>query len=374
MKKHHRSVSSLLPHSLLFFLLIVILYQTNKRSNLSPEIFYNTNQPYQALYTRLQQIASSCPTAKLESIAKTHQKRPIPILRIGSSNPHASTLLLTAGMHGRERLTTLNLLYTVETLCDRLQQTSSQNSYSSALSQIRILIVPMLNPDGLSRGSEIPPGKQQKNGRPPPSVYRSKCPLGGVNLNHNWPMFWAKGNGISKHPCHDRYVGPAPLSEPETAGLTRVILNHPKIHMAIDLHLYGAFLLRGWAYSASLSPQTELEERQKLIARAMRMAVKREGGTEFHDVNAAFLMTRWLNRTFGGTYHDFMMQRGIPCITLGLTPKHSNETPYNRYHADHEILTQCKEVELMLWTAIHAVHDESTIPHYSDKQLGLILP
>jgi protein MpaA len=107
--------------------------------------------------------------------------RPIEGQRVGAAD--GLDLLLFGGIHGDEPGSA--------TLCERWL-------YERAPSNVRALVIPSLNPDGLLRN-------QKDNAR-------------GVDLNRNFPA----RNWTREHPAgYD--PGSAPLSEPEAATLARLI-------------------------------------------------------------------------------------------------------------------------------------------------------
>lgn len=90
------------------------------------------------------------------------------------------------------------------------------------LSQSQIYIVPMLNPDGIDLvAGKIPKASPfYKNAikmcdeKDIPLLWQAN--INGVDLNHNYPAGW---QSIAPLPCHTRYSGTAPLSEPESRSL-----------------------------------------------------------------------------------------------------------------------------------------------------------
>ncbi|HEX6153585.1 MAG TPA: DUF2817 domain-containing protein, partial [Solirubrobacterales bacterium] len=134
-----------------------------------------------ALVTCLHLLAAGAAAAERDVIGHSVQGRPIVSVRSGP--PDAAVKMLVVGsVHGNEaagmRITRRLLAL-------------------GAPPGVELLIVPTLNPDGLSRGTR---GNAH-----------------GVDLNRNFPFDWRPLSG-------GEYSGPGPLSEPESRAAHRFIL------------------------------------------------------------------------------------------------------------------------------------------------------
>lgn len=117
-----------------------------RRVHLSVEDeFYARYHSVDDVISRLKHvIAYSCPRAQMKSIATTHEGRAVVMVRLGATHlEHPPQVLVTAGMHGRERSTSLVTLYSIEKFCRSLRDEHPDNP----ISRVELLIVPVLNPD-----------------------------------------------------------------------------------------------------------------------------------------------------------------------------------------------------------------------------------
>lgn len=143
--------------------------------------------------------------------------------------------------------------------------TSKSAAVKQLLDQARVLVVPIINPDGFiaSRGSVsagdttnqslvqtaeaiMPPGGylayRRKNcgGLPVPGL---PCELQyGIDPNRNYGEGWG-GNGAGSDPNTQSYRGPGPWSEPETQNVHE-LSQRRQVTGLITLHTIGALVLR----------------------------------------------------------------------------------------------------------------------------------
>lgn len=173
-----------------------------------------------------------------ETIARSHAGRPIEMLTIGDGS---SDCLYVGAHHGMESITSALLSSFAAELSLR-QPDGAGVCYR---------IIPMLNPDGVDlaihgisalEGAENPifasdladfwNDRWQANGR-------------GVDLNHNYNARFADYRAVERElgirgPSATRYSGSHPESEPEVAGLCRLIRAHSeRILAAVSLHSQG---------------------------------------------------------------------------------------------------------------------------------------
>lgn len=67
----------------------------------------------------------------------------------------------------------------------------------------------------------------------------------GVDLNRNFDSLW--GTASSNNACSDTFHGPRPFSEPETAIIRDIILEHrERIELFLDIHSFGSLILYGF--------------------------------------------------------------------------------------------------------------------------------
>jgi predicted deacylase len=170
-----------------------------------------------------------------------------PLYRVDLGNPKGPAVLLTGLMHGVEMVGALALLDFVRGLVE--------GSRADLLRDARLVVIPVVNPDAHAENcARLSQGRrafQRGNAR-------------GVDLNRNFPrlrqrMPWNPLGG-SRVPLSPHYVGPAPLSEPESQALHRVAdALRPKVSLAF--HSFGELLLYPWAYTSRPNPKRATYER-----------------------------------------------------------------------------------------------------------------
>ena len=176
----------------------------------------------------LERLAESAPAVETLAVV---EGMPVRAFRFGTDDKRAPALLVTGGVHGLERIGTDVALAYLTTLIARL---SWDAVLRDALSHTRVLVVPLLNPVGMSRG-------QRANGN-------------GVDLMRNAPAAPTGGTpllgGQQLSPRLPWYMGaPGAPMEPEAAGLVAFVereLFAAPLAIALDLHSGYGFVDRLW--------------------------------------------------------------------------------------------------------------------------------
>lgn len=142
------------------------------------------------------------------------------------------------------------------------------------LQRARVIIVPVVNPDGFVASRETPvdgnenlgivAGGQgaywRKNRRAVLNVAAVNASVGayGVDPNRNYAFFWGSGAydsyaSTSSDPTSQAYQGDAPFSEPETRNVRSIILGR-NVTAALSIHTYGELILWPWGHVDDPSP------------------------------------------------------------------------------------------------------------------------
>ena len=77
------------------------------------------------------------------------QQLPIYAITVGNAAPDKPVLLLTAGVHGLERIGTQVLLAFLEGLCSRLQW---DPNFADLFEKVQLCLLPLINPSGMVLG------------------------------------------------------------------------------------------------------------------------------------------------------------------------------------------------------------------------------
>jgi carboxypeptidase T len=171
-------------------------------------------------------------------------------------------IFFLGGVHAREWGSPDILINFVEQLCDafRTQSGITIGGMSVTAAQIQDLVnkkdlcvFPQANPDGRHHSMTVA-ADWRKNRRPAPAG-SSNPDCVGVDLNRNYDFLWnypvhfAPNAPVanSTNPCDPEvYIGPAPVSEPETKNVVWMFENFSNIRYFIDVHSYSEDILYSW--------------------------------------------------------------------------------------------------------------------------------
>jgi predicted deacylase len=170
-----------------------------------------------------------------------------PLRRFELGRADGPAVLLTGLMHGVELVGAMALL-------DFVRRVAS-DPQSEVLKYARLVVVPMVNPDAFAENCAL-----LRAGR---RAYR-RCNARGVDLNRNFPpqeqgmpFNLLGGSRWSRSP---HYVGPHPLSEPETQAL-RDVAQAIRPQVSVGFHSFGELLLYPWAFTTKPNPRRVRYER-----------------------------------------------------------------------------------------------------------------
>ena len=176
--------------------------------------------------------------------------RSIPMITLGEGK---KTFLDIGAHHGMEWMTSVLLLRFINEYGEALKE--GRRIYNTHIPYLfkerRIIIVPMLNPDGVSYAIEgvsrsNPLASRLERMNPiHPDYSHWQANARGVDLNHNYDAGFAEYKQIERQlGIHGggptRYSGECPESEPEVGYLCNFIrFNQENIHAVLTLHTQG---------------------------------------------------------------------------------------------------------------------------------------
>jgi len=173
-------------------------------------------------------------------------KLPFYVLEMGSRAPLAPTLVLIGGIHGIERIGSQVILSFLRTLLRRLRWDPVPHEQ---LSQIRLVIMPIVNPGGMWRNTRANPNGVDLMRNAPVDAEHATLMVGGQRLSPHLP--WYRGRRD------------APM-EAENQALTDTIqqlLANQKHCISLDCHSGFGTKDRIWfPYAKSLSPWPSIAE------------------------------------------------------------------------------------------------------------------
>ncbi len=231
----------------------------------------------------------ACRAGASESVAgKSVDGRPI--YRFDLGDPSKPAVLLTGLIHGVELIGSEALFHLVETLA-----LTDAGSRSAVLDQVRLVVLPVVNPDGLAGNTA-----RLATGRPAWQRWNNH----GVDLNRNFPVLTEK---TSYHPLSGSrakwspyYAGPSPFSEPETWALGNVV---KEVNPALSLgfHSFGNLLLYPWGYTKRPSPRRShyLEITRNFAAQLRQFPYRVLQSSHLYPVTGD--LDDWLENAFGTT-------------------------------------------------------------------------
>lgn len=156
-------------------------------------------------------------------------------------------VFLMTGLHHSREWPTVEL--TMEFVYDLLMHDATDPHISNLLDSVRVVVVPVVNPDGYEMSRTLLDEQKRKNCR----VVDGQIPTFadcanpgnrniGVDLNRNYGAFWG-GGGASVGASGGSYRGAAPFSEPEIQNM-RDLMATNQIVVALSNHTPDAKVLR----------------------------------------------------------------------------------------------------------------------------------
>jgi len=159
---------------------------------------------------------------KVYSIGKSLLGRDIWACEITGSGREEGVILIDGGMHGSEVIGVRVAYKILETILEEYNELTSRG----LMSNINIIIIPMLNPDGVEMSKYSPP-------IPSTHIKDGRCNANGVDLNRNFKYSWSIGG--SPYYNSTVYRGENPESEPEVKALKNILLSR-NIIFYLNLH------------------------------------------------------------------------------------------------------------------------------------------
>jgi hypothetical protein len=188
---------------------------------------------------------------RLFRAGRSHQGRPIWGLSIGRKGS-APTVLLNGAHHGEEILTVEFVLDAIQSILNTADTSEDTKAW---LKKLRIVFVPLVNPDGLasfllySREGGRKNGLGLKGRRPGRDEF-------GVDLNRNYPIRWgASGERGSRSNRKSRfYRGPYAASANETRAMMR-LAHREHFAASISFHTGTVALLPPYTIPGMKNPK-----------------------------------------------------------------------------------------------------------------------
>jgi len=241
-------------------------------------IFFTDYQPLSVIMPWLRLMSSLFTThVRPITIGLSAENRPITGLRIGvhpTNNeakppPDRKTVLITAGLHAREWISTSTALYIAYNLITGYGKSPGT---TKLLEDFDFVIVPTLNPDGYTYTWTTDRLWRKTRQNTPVSF----CP--GIDLDHAFGFAWS-GASSGGNPCSEAYAGTTAFGATEAEALATWARNETQENNVefvgfLDLHSYSQQILYPYSYSCRPSPPglEDLEELGYGLMKAIRLA------------------------------------------------------------------------------------------------------
>jgi len=185
-----------------------------------------------AMVAEIHALAVDFPNhAEVMEYGASAQGRPLLAVRIAADlSAHKPPALIAAAIHGNEWIANRVAMAAARRL---LNGYGADPWVTGLLDRMDIFVIPCMNPDGYYKTFEMlrDPSIPWRNGRK--NANR-------VDINRNFPLPGKRSMdiamaGVEDDPDHERYTGPHPYSEPESAALRDFAAARP-LFAAMDLH------------------------------------------------------------------------------------------------------------------------------------------
>ena len=165
---------------------------------------------------------------KVDIAGKSLDKRNLYYVTLGNAKAK-KTVYVETSVHAREYMNTKFIMNVIEDYCRGYDSKKYQGKkYSKIFNNVKMVIMPMVNPDGVTISQYGP--KKIRNAKLRENLYKIaggvdfkiwKANARGIDINRNYAEGFDRGG--AKIPGHKQYAGKTPISEPETKAQVSVV-------------------------------------------------------------------------------------------------------------------------------------------------------
>lgn len=180
---------------------------------------------------------------KVDVAGKSLDKRNLYYVTLGNEKAK-KTVYVETSVHAREYMNTKFMMKVIEDYCRGYDSKKYKGKkYSTIFNKVKLVIMPMVNPDGVTISQYGP--KKIRNAKLRKKLYKMtkgidykiwKANARGVDINRNYAEGFDRGG--AKKPGYKQYAGKKPVSEPETKAQISVV-EKVKPNVVICYHQAG---------------------------------------------------------------------------------------------------------------------------------------
>lgn len=228
-----------------------------------PVVFTDISYSSTALDYAVEGLLKRYPVLRVDSVGHSVLGKELVAIKIGSGIKH---LGVNASHHANEWITTPIVMKFLEDICLGYYFSSGSGgiNFEELFRKVTLTIIPMVNPDGvdLVTGLISPESViyQEVNelSLVPNFPLNWKANIRGVDINVNYPAGWLEAREAKKSqgivgPGPRDYVGPVPLSEPETVAMASYSINN-RFDMTLSYHTQGEVIF--WDFLQMAPPES----------------------------------------------------------------------------------------------------------------------
>ncbi|MDZ4181644.1 MAG: M14 family metallopeptidase [Candidatus Cloacimonadaceae bacterium] len=241
------------------------------------------------LFDELKQITRINPALVRLNIIGFSSTEHIPLYALEIGRPAAKRKVLIIGQHHGDEV--LGVEFALAFARELLANGKTDKQISRILDEYSFWILPTINPEGYRVVSEGLYRSKRKTNRDTDGNGKLDLRTDGVDLNRNYPVFWA--NDVPSLITGPYYKGPEPASEEETRAVINLARKHA-FELAIFYHssASGAYSEKIYlpAFDAKVESQQKLYDATRAFALAYAKRLKRDyrrGTYEVPDGNSS---------------------------------------------------------------------------------------
>lgn len=272
---------------------------------------------------------------RLSSAGESVEGREILVITLGTGN---TKILLCGAHHAREYITSSFLMKMVEAYAQSAAAGQTFGGYDVAglLSRVTLVVVPMVNPDGVNlvnNGIDSVTNRDAVEAMAMVGTgYRTwKANINGVDLNRQYPAYWEEKYDDVGRPASENYKGSASATEPEVQAMMNLARSDDFV-LSASFHTKGEVIY--WADSGTVNAISG--------AKSIAQHMKKLTGYALMPVSEK-------PSVFGAGFENWFRKEFLrPSFCIELTPGNGTDEPHNDKKFDSLVWKKAKCIGLLL--------------------------